>query len=73
MLPEDRGPNRRRWVAIAISLAVHSLLFLVVIEGRLPELPLRHSLLIIPLPEPEPSPVNVTPYYVPLQQRGQGT
>lgn len=73
MSPEDRDPRRRRWLAIAISLAVHSLLFLVVIEGRLPELPQRNSVVMIPLPEPEPPPVNVTPYYVPLQQRGQGT
>ncbi|HWA56148.1 MAG TPA: hypothetical protein VG692_02785 [Gemmatimonadales bacterium] len=72
MLPEDRGPRRRRWLAIGISLAIHSLLFLVVIEGRLPKVDRGSTLLMIPLPEPEPPPATVTPYYVPLEERGQG-
>jgi hypothetical protein len=71
--PENRDPRRSRWLAIGISLALHSLLFLVVIEGRLPELPRRNSILMIPLPTPEPAPATVTLYYVPLEQRGQGT
>ncbi len=73
MWPERRSPRRWRWLAIGISVAVHSLLFLVVIEGRLSLLPLRNTLVLIPLPEPEPPPTTITPYYVPLDARGQGT
>jgi hypothetical protein len=67
---EDRG---RRWLALGVSLAVHSLLFLVVIEGYLPEVRGRtSSILVIPLPAPEPDRATPTPYYVPRQARGLG-
>lgn len=72
MWPERRGPGGRNWIATAISVAVHSLLFFVVITGRLPELPRRDGVVMIPIPEPEPAPTTVTPYYIPLQQKGQG-
>lgn len=41
--PPDPRPGRgaARWVAVAVSVAVHSLLFLVVIDGVAPRLPLR--------------------------------
>jgi hypothetical protein len=66
-----RGP---RLLAVGISLALHSLLFLVVIHGRLPQLPDRRSSLI-PLPEAEPDQERSSPvrFYVPLLEQGQGT
>jgi hypothetical protein len=64
--------QRRRWLAIGVSLAVHSLLFFVVIEGRLPRLPPRRSVIMIPIPSPEPARTTLTPYYVPLEERGKG-
>lgn len=70
--PEHRG-GWRRWLAFGVSLAVHSLLFLVVIEGYLPEVERpRTGLIILPVPAPEPERATPTPFYVPRQARGQG-
>jgi len=56
-----------------VSLAVHSLLFLIVVEGRPPRAPWwRTSVAIIPVPAPEPMRTTPTPFYVPRQERGQG-
>ncbi len=73
MLPDrDSVARRRRWLAIGVSLAVHSLLFFVVIEGRLPKLFRPRQVVMIPLPSPEPARTSVTPFYVPLEERGIG-
>jgi hypothetical protein len=55
-----------------VSLAAHSLLFFVVIEGRLPRLPRERSVVIFTVPAPEPVHTTPTPFYVPRQDRGQG-
>ncbi len=54
------------------SLAVHSLLFLVVIRGRLPELPRRPGVVLLPLPEPDQVRPSPMPYYVPRLEQGAG-
>lgn len=74
MWPErTRAGRKRRWVAVLASLAAHSLLFLVVIEGRLPRLPPRRPrVVILQIPAPEPILATPTPFYVPRQERGQG-
>ena len=74
MWPErDRLGRKRRWLAILVSLAAHSLLFLIVVEGRPPQAPWwRSSVVIIPVPTPEPIRTTPTPFYVPRQDRGQG-
>ncbi len=72
MWPERRPPGGRNWIATAISVAVHSLLFFVVITGRLPQLPRRDGVVMIPIPEPEPAHTTTTPWYLPLEQKGQG-
>jgi hypothetical protein len=69
----DRAGRKRRWVAILASLAAHSLLFFVVVEGRLPRLsPRRPGVVILQIPAPEPILTTPTPFYVPRQERGQG-
>ena len=74
MWPErDRVGRKRRWLAILVSLAVHSLLFFIVVEGRPPRPPWwRSAVVLIPVPEPEPIRTTPTPFYVPRQERGQG-
>jgi hypothetical protein len=68
-----RDGRRRRWLAIGVSLAVHSLLFLIVITGHLPDVPRRApSLLVLPPPAAEPDRATPTPFYVPRHARGQG-
>lgn len=73
----ERNRSGARWprlLALGISLALHSLLFLVVIHGRLPRVPERRPLLIA-LPEPEPEQERSSPvhYYVPRLEQGRGT
>lgn len=73
VLPErDPVARRRRRLAILVSLAVHSLLFFVVIEGTPPRFLPRRSVVMIPIPAPEPVHTTPTPFYVPLKERGQG-
>jgi hypothetical protein len=73
VLPErDRVARRRRWQSVLASLAVHSLLFFVVIEGSPPRFLPRRSIVMIPIPAPEPARATLTPFYVPLVERGQG-
>jgi hypothetical protein len=64
--------RRRRWLAISVSLAVHSLLFLVVIEGHLPDWVRPSSMVMITLPSPEPARSIPVPFFVPLEERGNG-
>jgi hypothetical protein len=58
---------------VAVSVLVHSLLFLVVIHGHLPTVPAR-SATLIPLPEATPEPERTSPvrFYVPRVEQGQG-
>ncbi len=75
MWPEparDRG-GWRRAIAIGVSLAVHSLLFLVVVHGRLPQVPDRNVGLIVLPPTPEVERTTPTRYYVPRVEQGRGT
>ena len=71
---DSRGARWPRLLALGISLAVHSLLFLVVIHGRLPQVPGRRPSLIA-LPEPEPDQERSSPvrYYIPRLEQGRGT
>lgn len=69
----DVGRLRRNWLAILVSLAVHSLLLLVVIRGKPPVNPSRPSrIVIIPLPGPEDQRVVPVPFYLPRTDRGPG-
>ena len=73
--PEVRLPERWRWPwpAILVSIALHGLLFFVVIEGRQPTLPHRPSNLIVlsaPATGPEVVPM---PYRLPQRVGRQGT
>ncbi|HXG43174.1 MAG TPA: hypothetical protein VNJ71_00305 [Gemmatimonadales bacterium] len=61
-----------RRLAILASLALHGLLLLVVIEGRLPEVPRRPSVVLLPLPEPDQERASPMPYYVPRLEQGGG-
>jgi hypothetical protein len=73
--PEILLPPRQRWsrVALAISAALHGLLFFVWIEGRQPVLPHRPSELIV-LAAPAAGPTVVPmPYYVPRAAGTEGT
>ena len=73
VLPErDSVARGRRWLAFLVSLAVHSLLFFVVIEGTPPRFLPRRSVVMIPIPAPEPVRTTPMPFYVPLKERGQG-
>lgn len=73
MRPESGG-SRWRWLALGTSVAVHSLLFLVVIHGRLPDRSDRPKRsLLITLPAPEPERTTITPFYVPRVEHGRGT
>jgi hypothetical protein len=72
----DRNAERgdwRRWLAIGVSLAVHSLLFLVVIHGYLPEVPGRDSAFIAIPAVPDVERTTPTRYYIPLVEQGRGT
>lgn len=76
-MPPERGRPEGRWprlVSLGVSLALHSLLFLVVIHGRLPQLPDRRpSLIALPEAEPEQERTSPVPYYVPRLEQGRGT
>jgi hypothetical protein len=73
VLPErDPVAKRRRWLANLVSLAVHSLLFFIVIEGRLPKFARPPAVVMITIPSPEPARSTTTPYYAPLEERGIG-
>jgi len=61
-----------RRLAVLASLAIHGLLFLVVIEGRLPEVPRRPSVVLLPLPEPDQERATPMPSYVPRLEQGGG-
>ncbi len=69
--------GRRRWtpariVALGLSVAVHALLFLVVIEGRLPQVPdHRPSFVVIPQ-APDDERTRTMPFFVPRLDQGQG-
>lgn len=65
--PADQLPGQgaARWVAVAASLAVHSLLFLVVIHGVVPRLPTR-AVTLIPVPIPDEARVVTLPSYRPV-------
>lgn len=67
------GPDRRRWLAVAISAAVHSLLFLVVIHGTPPRVPTRAPVLIpLPVPEQDQDRMRPTRFYNPRIDQGMG-
>ena len=75
MRPETdaRSVRRRRWLAVAISAAVHSLLFLVVIHGTPPRVPDRRpSLIPLPRPEHEQDRMRPTRFYTPELDQGMG-
>ncbi len=59
------GRGAARWVAVAASLAIHSLLFLVVIHGVMPRLPARRVMLI-PVPIPDEARIVTLPSYRPV-------
>ncbi len=71
--PGRAGTGWRRAVAIGVSLAVHSLLFLVVIHGRLPVVPERVPSLIAIPPSPEQERTTPARFYIPLVEQGRGT
>jgi len=73
--PESGSGGRwRRLVPIGLSLAVHSLLLLVVIHGYLPIVPERVPRLIaLPPPGPEQERTSPVRYYVPRLQQGLGS
>lgn len=75
MWPERSGLRGgwRRWLAIGVSAAVHSLLFLVVIHGSLPDVPDRRPTLIVLPVTPDVERTTPTRYYVPRLEQGQGT
>ncbi len=69
-------PRDRRFGAIALgaSVLVHSLLFLVVIHGRLPEVPDRRRPLLLVLPTPGDFERTIpVPVYSPRVEQGQAT
>ena len=61
-----------RGIALAVSLAVHSLLFLVVIEGRLPDVPGRRAPLFFVPPDADHPRTAPTMVYTPRTDQGQG-
>jgi len=74
-MAEMPPPDRRfRLLALGTSLLVHSLLFLVVIHGRLPRVPERRrpTLLVVPAPADFERTIPV-PRYVPRVEQGRAT
>lgn len=75
-MPERHPRDRQaRTIALVVSALVHSLLFLVVIHGRLPEVPdrPRRSLLVLPTPGDFERTTPI-PLYVPrVEQGGRAT
>lgn len=76
-MPPESASRTGRWhraIALAVSLAVHSLLFLVVIHGHLPDVPERAPRLIqLPAPGPEQERTSPVRYYVPRLEQGRGS
>ena len=76
MLPaRDQAPywrRRRSWLAIALSVAIHVPLLFVVIHGRLPDTPVRPSVVFIAPPEPDLMRVYPMPYSAPRPFIGRG-
>jgi hypothetical protein len=66
------SPRGSRGIALVISLAVHSLLLLVVIEGHLPDVPDRRAPLFIIPPEPDHPRTAPTVVYTPRTDQGRG-
>jgi hypothetical protein len=66
------SPRGSRGIALVISLAVHSLLLLVVIEGDLPDVPGRRAPLFIVPPEPDYPRTAPTVVYTPRTDQGRG-
>ncbi len=68
-------PERRfRGIALAASVLVHSLLFLVVIHGRLPEVPERRRPVLLVLPTPGDFERTIpVPAYSPRVEQGQAS
>ena len=60
------------WIAVFVTLAVHSLLLFVVIEGRLPDVPKRQHLIAILPPEPDQVRAYPMPYSAPRPFIGKG-
>ena len=73
--PEVRLPPRKHWprIAIAASVAVHSLLLFGWIEGRQPVLPHRRAELIVLAPPAEGPAAVPMPYRVPRAEGRAGT
>jgi hypothetical protein len=73
--PEILLPPRRRWpwIAIAASVAVHSLLLLVWIEGRQPRLPHRPHEIIVLMPPASGATAVPMPYRTPRAEGRSGT
>jgi hypothetical protein len=72
----DRERESRPWrraIAIGVSLAVHSLLFLVVVHGHLPQVPERERLLIFLPVTPDLERTTPARFYIPLVEQGRGT
>lgn len=66
------SPRGARGIALVISLAVHSLLLLVVIEGDVPDVPGRRAPLFIVPPEPDYPRTAPTVVYTPRTDQGRG-
>lgn len=69
--------GRRRWtsariVALGLSVAVHALLFLVVIEGRLPDVADRRPSFVVIPQAPDDERTRTMPFFVPRLDQGQG-
>jgi hypothetical protein len=74
--PDRKPPGARWWRALAlgVSLAIHSLLFLVVIHGHLPQVPeLSPPLIQLAPPEPEQERTSPVRYYRPSTEQGLAT
>jgi hypothetical protein len=72
-VPEQGRGRGWNWLAIVVSLAVHSLLLLVVIHGEPPVNPRRNNpVILVPLPGPEPTRVTPVPLFVPRLDHGPG-
>jgi hypothetical protein len=66
------SPRGSRGIALGISVAVHSLLLLAVIEGRPPDVPGRRLPLLIIPPEPDYPHTAPTIIYTPRTDQGRG-
>jgi len=69
--------DRSRWTstriaALAISVAIHALLFLVVIDGHLPTVPERVTTLVLAPQPPDDERTRTLPFFLPRLDQGQG-